>query len=157
MAFEILTSNQGILETRMSEAIVLKPLNSYTPKNTLLLNLTCGLPKPTYTHIYVNILVIGNERILSPSLLVYCAFCFLLRAIDNKLEGGDWGQPKIITQELDTSCVCVDQESMQLIFLSQSSWNRSDFLLHSHYWRKTGLRNHQIQTQQSYKGPSASD
>lgn len=157
MAFEILTSNQGILETRMREAIVLKPLIIH-PKHTAI-KLDLWFTKTyIHTYIYVNPLVIGNERILSPSLLVYCAFCFLLRAIDNKLEGGDWGQPKIITQELDTSCVCVqDQESMQLIFLSQSSWNRSDFLFRSHYWRKTGLRNHQIQTQQSYKGPSASD
>lgn len=87
MAFEILTSNQGILETRMREAIVLKPL--IHPKHTAI-KLDLWFTKTyIHTYIYVNPLVIGNERILSPSLLVYCAFCFLLRAIDNKLEGGD--------------------------------------------------------------------
>lgn len=112
----------------------------------------------TYIHIYVNPLVIGNERILSPSLLVYCMFCFLLRAIDNKLEGGDWGQPKIITYELDTSCVCT-RSGINAAYISLRIFIQIDPISFSILitGRKTGLRNHQIQTQQSYKGPSASD
>lgn len=120
MAFEILTSNQGILETRMGEAslktswIVIHPkTHCYETWPLVYQNL--------HTYIYVNPLVIGNERILSPSLLVYCVFCFLLRAIDNKLEGVIEVNPKSSPTNW-THPVCVqDQESMRLIFLSRSS------------------------------------